>query len=55
MEEDWFKRFSALHEKLNIAYQQVLEGARPADTHAHSAFEGVEAELRATCVRLGNN
>lgn len=53
-EQDSFRRLVELRKALDTAVQRVIEASGKANAPTHSAFKGVEANLRAACVRLGN-
>ena len=52
-DEDWATPHTLLMVNFSDAHWQVIKKSGQPPTHA--AFEGVEATLRATCVRLGND
>ena len=51
--KDWATPHTLLMVNFSDALRLVIKKSGQPPTHA--AFEGVEATLRATCVRLGNN
>jgi hypothetical protein len=53
--EDWYQRFGVLLEHLWAAEEHVVKATGQGKAPTHSAFVGVEADLRASCIRLGNS
>jgi hypothetical protein len=53
-EQASFQRFLELRKALDTAVQQAIEASGIDIAPTHSAFAGVEADLRSACVRLGN-
>jgi hypothetical protein len=53
-EQDSFKRLGELRNALDTAVLRVVEASGQANAPTHLAFKGVEENLRAACVRLGN-